>query len=206
MSRLRCVVMSLVVLAACSHSDAQPAAEVEAPWSHADSGDPNGWWIGWTESLGGKAPFGPGTRFHTETVDIDGNYQTQVLEVESIAPGGLGTFKVRLRPSTGSPYNAEMPPALSYSPGPIGSLWTRSARLVPVTVPAGTFKAGRLWYGEKHRGGLVYERDTWVVPDLPIPVQSWSRPVSAEALYDPPADGTVPHGTILMRLVRIERR
>ena len=53
---------------------------------------------------------------------------------------------------------------------------------------------------------VVYERDEWVVPDPPMPVQTWSRPVNATELYNPPADGTVPEGTSLTRLVRIERK
>jgi hypothetical protein len=55
-------------------------------------------------------------------------------------------------------------------------------------------------------GSIPYERDEWVAPDLPVRIQTWSRPVSATELYDPPADGTIPEGTTLTRLVRIERK
>jgi hypothetical protein len=73
-----------------------------------------------------------------------------------------------------------------------------------VTAPAPTFAAGRLYRSERV-SGLSYERDEWVVPEIPFPIQTWSRPVSAKDLYNPPADGTIPEGTRLTRLARIEK-
>ena len=206
MSLARCFALTLLVVAGCSGSESKPKAAAEEPWSHAYSGASDGWWIDWSSSLDGKPPFGPGTEFELETIAPHGNRQTEVLEVASISPGGMGSFSVVLRSSrTGNSYKAVMPPDLAYSGGSSGSLTTRNEKLVPVTVPAGKFSAGRLWMSERV-GSIPYERDSWVVPDLPIPVQSWSRPPSAEALYNPPADGTVPEGTTLTRLVRITRR
>ena len=206
MSVARVVLISLVATAACSSSKSKvkAAAEVaEQPWSHAYAGASDGWWRGWGESLGGQLPYGPGTQFEVETLGPEGMRSTEVIEVVSIEPRPGNELLLRLRSSaTSSEYSTRIPLRLAYAGG---SITSRAEHLVPVTVPAGTFKAGRLWMSEKD-GTITYERDEWVTPDLPMPVQSWSRPVSAKALYDPPADGTVPEGTTLRRLVRVDRR
>lgn len=205
MSPARCIAIVFVV-AACSGSKAESAAMVEEPWSHAYSGASDGWWVGWNGALNGTAPFGPGTRFEMETLGPHGIRQTESIEVVSIRPGGMGSFSVVLRSSAvGSSYRASMPPDLAYTSGSPGFITARNERLVPVIVPAGTFAAGRLWTSE-YAGSIPYERDEWVVPDLPVPIQVWSRPAGATDLYNPPADGTVPEGTTLRRLVRITRR
>jgi hypothetical protein len=201
------LVVSLVLIGACSSSRAESAkttATVDEPWSHAYSGAPDGWWKNWDSSLGGKAPFGVGTRLEIEYVGPHGMRQSRVLEVRSVTPQPQGAFEVVLESPEGS-VRSSVPPSLTYSPGAVGFLTTRNEKLLSVTVPAGTFAAGRLWTSERN-GSLVYERDDWVVPDLPIPVQSWSRPVSAKELYNPPADDSVPEGTLLTRLVRIEKK
>jgi hypothetical protein len=200
----RGIVISLVVVAACSHSEAQSRATVDEPWSHAYTGG-DGWWTTWDRSLGGKAPFGVGTRFEVETLGAHGIRQTRVIEVRAIKPAPLGSFALELASTDGSLFQGLVPPSLVYSPGKIGYVTTRNEKFVSVTVPAGTFRAARLWRSERV-DNLVYERDEWMVPDIPVPVQSWSRPVTAKELYNPPADGTVPPGTTLERLVRIEKQ
>ena len=204
MPSTRAITVMLAVLASCASCRREPDAE--APWSHAYSGAPDGWWVEWHSALGGKVPFGAGTQFEIETLGPHGNRQTEVIEVVSIRATAIGSFELRLQSSaTGSPYRASMPPDLAYTRGSPGSLTTRNERLVPVTVPAGTFSAGRLWRSETV-GDVSYEQDEWVVPDLPIRVQTWSRPVSATELYNPPADGSIPEGTTLTRLIRITRK
>ena len=204
MRLVRRVVISLVLVASCSRSHSPSVATVETPWSHADSHARDGWWKNWDSSLGGNPPFGVGTRFEFETIGPDGSRQFASYEVKSIRPASRGAYQVVLESGDGT-FRASLPPPLAYSPGKVGWLTSRNEKLVSVTVPGGTFAAGRLWRGE-HYGRLVYERDEWVVPDLPLPVQSWSRPVGATELYNPPADGTIPEGTSLSRLVRIERK
>lgn len=204
MARLIIVVLALV--AGCSRSAAKSTATVDEPWSRADQySDPKPWWKTWSQSLDGQAPFGVGTRFETETIGLDGVHRTESFEVTSIEPFMKG-FKVQLASSTGRSVKALMPPGLLYTyTGNRGFVTTRNAKLLRVSVPAGTFEAARLWTGERHEG-LDYERDVWLAPDLPIPVQSWSRPITAKELYNPPADGTVPYGTALTRLVRVDKR
>ena len=205
MRLVRGIVIFIVVVAGCSRPRTKSTATVDEPWSHAYSGANDGWWKDWDASLGGKAPFGVGTRFEMETIGPDGVRQSLVLEVRSIAPQPPGAFEVVLESPDGTSQRWSVPPRLAYSPGAVGSITTRNEKLLSVTVPAGTFAAGRLWTSDRN-GSLVYERDEWVVPDLPMPVQTWSRPVNATELYNPPADGTVPEGTSLTRLVRIERK
>jgi hypothetical protein len=199
------VIITLVLFAGCSRSEAKSTATVDESWSHAYTGGDNGWWKDWDSSLGGKAPFGVGTRFEIETLGAHGIRQTRVIEVRGIKPTKWGAFVLELTSTDGSSFRSELPRRLLYSPGKIGWITTRNEKLLSVTVPAGTFAAGRLWTSERV-GYLVYERDEWVVPELPVAVQSWSRPVNAKELYNPPADGNVPPGTTLERLVRIERR
>ncbi len=206
MSLTRAIAASLVLLAACSNSRAESVAKAEEPWSHAYSGASDGWWRDWNWALDGKAPFGPGTRFEMETLGPHGMRQTEVIEVVSIRPNQVGSFEMVLRSSTsGMSYRASLPPDLAYTPGNPGFIVARNEKLVPVTVPAGTFSAGRLWTSERV-GSIPYERDEWVVPNIPVRIQTWSRPVSATEHYNPPADGTVPEGTTLTRLVRIDRK
>jgi hypothetical protein len=206
MSTTRIVVVVLALLAGCSRSDAKSTATVDEPWSRADEySHSNPWWKTWTESLEGQAPFGVGTRFETESVGLDGIHRNETFEVTSIEPFMKG-FKIQLASSTGRSVKALMPPELLYSyTGNRGFVTTRNAKLLRVSVPAGTFEAARLWTAERH-DGVDYERDVWLAPDIPIPIQSWSRPVSAKELYNPPADGTVPYGTALTRLVRVDKR
>jgi hypothetical protein len=206
-SLVRAALVSVLALAACKETRAgRKVASAEEPWSHAYSGAADGWWMNWSQSLEGKAPFGPGTQFELETIAPGSVDQREVLEVVSITPGIQGSFAVVLRSSlTGYTSRVQLPSGLRYSPGSIGSITSRNEARVPVTVPAGTFEAGRLWTSET-RNGESYERDEWVVPDIPVPVQSWNRPVRATELYDPPADGIVPEGAVLTRLVRIDRK
>lgn len=196
----------LIVVAACSGTREDSRAAAEEPWGHAYAGASDGWWVNWNQSLGGKAPYGPGTRFELETLGPQGIRQTETIEVVSMKPQVDGSFDVMLR-SSRSPaaYRATLPPGLAYTSGSSGSLTARSEKLVPVTVPAGDFQAGRLWTSEQ-KGDIPYERDDWVVAELPVPVQSWSRPPSRTELYDPPADGAIPEGTVLTRLVRVVRQ
>lgn len=202
----RGIAISLVVVAACSSTEAGSGATAEEPWSHAYAGASDGWWVEWDGSLHGKPPFGPGTQFELETLGPHGNRQIEVIEVVSIRPNSTGSFSLVLRSSTaGISYRASMPPDLAYTRGNPGFITARNEKLVPVTVPAGTFSAGRLWTSD-HVGSIPYERDEWVAPDLPVRIQTWARPVSAQEYYNPPADGTVPEGTTLTRLVRINRK
>jgi hypothetical protein len=197
------VVVASLVIAGCSQKGNVAVAKVDEPWSHAYSGG-KGWWKDWDTSLGGKAPFGVGTQFEVETIRGASDRDSTVYEVTAIRPSGNGAFEVTLH-SDGHSMRAEMPPALAYSPGSAGALTTRNEKLVWVTVPAGKFAAGRLWTPES-RGSEVYERDEWVVADLPLPLQSWSRPVLAKDLYNPPADDSIPAGSTLRRLIRIDRK
>ena len=204
MARLLIVVLAL--LAGCSRSKATSTTTVDEPWSRADYyGQTDPWWNGWSESLGGQLPFGVGTKFETETIGLDGVHRTEVFEVTAIEPFMQG-FKVLLASSSGQSVKALMPPELLYANfGNQGFVTTRNAKLLRVTVPAGTFDVARLWTAERHEG-IDYERDVWLAPGLPIPVQSWSRPITDSALYNPPADGAVPYGTALTRLVRVDKR
>ena len=202
----RLLIVMLALLTGCSRSNAKSVA-VDSPWSRADRySDLDPWWNPWLQSLDGKQPFGVGTRFETETLGLDGVHSTETFEVTSIEPFMMA-FKVQLASSTGKSMRpVVMPPELLYAHfGDRGYVTARNSKLLRVTVPAGTFDAARLWTAERHEG-IDYERDVWLVPGLPIPVQSWSRPVSARELYDPPADGTVPYGTTLTRLVRVDKR
>ena len=206
MSLTRVVVISLIAVAACSSSRAESKAAAEEPWSHAYSGSSDGWWRKWDQSLGSEAPYGPGTQFELETLGPHGIHQSEVIEVVSIEARPLGNFSVVLRSSNiSSMHRSSIPRRLAYTPTNPGFITARNEKLVAVTVPAGTFRSGRLWMSEQS-GSTPYERDEWVVPEFPFAVQSWSRPVSATNLYDPPADGTVPEGTVLTRLVRVDRK
>jgi hypothetical protein len=202
---VRGIVISFVLLAACSSSQAKSTATDDEPASYVSPNAPDGWWVKWDKALAGKTPFGVGTRFEFETLGAHGIRQTRVIEVRAIKPSGRNAFQVELASTDGSVFRTYMPPGLKYTPGKIGFITARNEKLVSVTVPAGTFAAGRLWTRETV-GGLPYEEDEWVVPEIPIPVQRWSRPGAAKELYNPPADGTVPPGTTLDRLIRIDRR
>ena len=208
MSLARAVVVPLLALtlAACSSTRDEAAAAAEEPWGHAYAGSSDGWWVNWSQSLGGKAPYGPGTRFELETLGPQGIRQAETIEVVSMKPQVDGSFDVMLR-SSRSPatYRATLPPGLAYTSGSPATLTARNEKLVPVTVPAGTFQAGRLWTSVPG-GSAPRERDDWVVPEFPVPVQSWTRAPTATELYDPPADGTIPEGTVLTRLVRVVRQ
>lgn len=205
MSLTRVIVISLIAVAACSGSRVESKA-AEEPWSHAYSGSSDGWWLKWGESLGREPPYGPGTQFELETLGPLGIRLTEVMEVVSIEARPLGRFSIVLKSSNiSSMYRTSIPGSLKYTNTNPGFITARNEKLVPVTVPAGTFKAGRLWMSEPNES-TPHERDEWVVPEFPFPVQSWSRPVSATHLYDPPADGTVPEGTVLTRLVRVDRK
>lgn len=193
--------------AACSRSDSPGnggRVAIEKPWSHAYSGDPNGWWINWSSKFK-AAPFANGTRFEFEAIEKDGSRSRIVFEVGSVKPEADGSFQVELMTENGAVQRGSVPPRLQYifSDGS-GLITSRNEKLVSVTVPAGKFLAGRLWSSERW-SDVVYERDDWVVPDVPFPIQSWSRPVSEKQLYNPPADGPVPLGTSLLRLIRIEK-
>ena len=208
MSLARGILTTLLLSVACSGSDAKStksANVVDEPWSRAHYNAPDGWYKKWRASPDSTPPYGPGTRFETETIGLDGSYSTETIEVVSIEPRPSGRFQMVLRSSRGQSYRDAIPPDFLYTRGNPGYLATRNTKLLPVTVPAGSFSAGRMYDSEQY-SGLVYVRDVWVVPDIPIPVQSWSRPVTATELYNPPADGTVPHGTILTRLVRVEKQ
>ena len=114
-----------------------------------------------------------------------------------------GGFRVDLVSDDGTNIRADVPPQIASPQG----IRARNEKLVAVTTPAGTFLAGRLWEGEDH-GHRVYEMDQWVVPDIPFPVQRWCRPVGRNDplhLWDPPSDGTVPLGTHMTRLVRVQK-
>jgi hypothetical protein len=199
----RVTVVALVVMAGCSPKGNVAVAKMDEPWSHAYAGS-DGWWKDWNASLGGEAPFGIGTQFEVETIQRTGERDSTIYQVTAMRPQGNGSFEVTLNSEHGS-MRAEMPPALQYSRGPVGSITTRNEKRVWVTVPAGKFAAGRLWAPDP-RVGEVYERDEWIVPDLPLPLQSWSRPVAATDLYNPPADDSIPLGSTLTRLIRIDRK
>ena len=204
MSIARLSIISLVAIAACSKSE-PPETMVEEPWSHAYSGAPDGWWLDWnSKRLGGELPYGPGTLFEFETLAAGGIRTTEVFEVLEINPRPSGEVRLRLQSSAMSTsYWTTVPSRLVYLGGVIAS---RSEHLVPVTVPAGTFRAGRLWELDKnnHR---PYERDLWVVPYLPMPVQSWYRSTVTMDHYNPPAEGEpFPEGAVLTRLIRIVRK
>ena len=205
MSIARPFIIALVAVAACSNSKSASTTVVEEPWSHAYSGAPDGWWLDWgAKSLGGEVPYGPGTVFEFETLAAGGIRTTEEFEVLAIKARPSGEVRLQIQSSKmSSPYWTRIPRDLEYIGGHIAS---RSERLVPVTVPAGTFQAGRLWKGGAENY-ITYERDIWVVPYLPMPVQDWYRPITAKDHYNPPAeDELFPEGTVLTRLVRIDRK
>lgn len=174
----------------------------EPPWNFADTADPNGWWTydNWKVE---KVKFPEGTRFEFETIHTDGSHRTSTWMVRSAQPASLkGVFNVQLTEVDGSrgSQRSQVPPHLYFD----HSIPARNEKLVAVKTPAGSFLAGRLWAREK-RENADYVTDTWYVPDIPLPVQIWSRPVSEQQLYDPPAEGPVPPGTFLNRLTRIEK-
>lgn len=207
MSLARAVLIALVAITACSgkHGKSKVAA-VDERGGDSYSGSPDGWWRDWHESLGSKPPYGPGTQFEVETLGAHGIRQTEVIEVVSINAQPSGGFALVLKSlRNGMQYRSSIPSDLLYSPGSQGSITTRNELLVPVTVPAGKFNAGRLWTS-RMEGNTPYDRDEWVVPDIPVRVQTWSRPGSAKDLYNPPPDGDLPDGTVLTRLVRIDRK
>lgn len=195
------VFFSIVVLLAggSCHRARTVASKQEQPWSHANSDDPNGWWQHWMVNTSSKPRYGVGSRLTFETIDGDSNSrQTSTYVVEAEKPEYGGSFKVDLVAADGSQrVPGSIPPRLRQPSG--GGVSARSEHWSTVTVPAGTFEAGRMWEPDGSGG----ETDVWLVPDVPLPVQRWSRPVVKE-LYDPPADGNVPAGTRLTRLVSIE--
>jgi len=204
----RMVTALLVVGCACSGTKSRKdVATVEEPWGHASSLARNGWWMSFTLE-GNAPPYGVGTRFEIETLGPNGARSTDVWEVREIRPQPApGIFEVVLKSAnTGvvAP-GFHLPPNFSYSPGSHGVISSRNEKLVNVTVPAGTFAAGRMWRNQSV-GSLSYEQDEWVVPEIPFPIQTWSRPVSAKDLYNPPATGEIPEGTTLTRLVRIDKK
>jgi len=207
MSLARLFGISLFTIAACSGPKAKSKrAVVEEPWGRAYSGTPDAWWSNWHNSLGSKPPFGPGTQFEIETLGPNGIRQTEVIEVISITAQAAGGFALLMKYSNhGMQYRSSLPSELAYTHTNPGVITARNEQLAPVTVPAGTFDAGRLYISEKD-GNSWKERDEWVVPDLPVRVQTWSRPSRATDLYNPPADGSVPEGTVLTRLIRIDRK
>ena len=143
-------------------------------------------------------PFGAGTRFEIEHVAADGTKTLETLVVTSITRQANGsTYTVQMERGDGMSVRGEVPPRLRYSPGARGYITTRNAKLVPVTVPAGHFLAARMWSAET-LGGRSHEVDEWLVPDLPVRVQAWSRPNNAAELYDPPADAVIPLGELLL--------
>lgn len=178
----------LIGTAACSKSE---SPEEVSPT------DPDGWWNTWKVE---KVEFPAGTRFELETIYTDGSRRGRALVVHTVDPAPGGGFNVTLE--DGSIFQRlPIPPPISSS----GPIQTRNKDLVSVTTPAGTFLAGRLWRTER-RGHVPYETDTWVVPGIPLPVQTWSRPVTDKHLYDPPSGDTIPPGTFLERLVRIQKQ
>lgn len=200
MPRAAYALLMLALFAACSRSHGGPTGTHEQPGNHA--GGPDNWSTKWSLSSQ-TAPFGPGTRFEFETIDGSlGTHTTTVWEVESIQPVS-GGFELRM--TNGNTHTRDsLPPALP-SVGGSGQQrfpTTRNDNLVEVTVPAGTFEAVRAY--TTVRPGV--EKDEWLVPDIPLPVQSWLRPATAKELYDPPGDGKIPEGTQLTRLVRIEKK
>ena len=206
----RRIVMAFLLVTGCACSGAQAkraVATVEEPWGHASSLAPDGWWMSF--SLAGKIPpYDVGTRFALETLGPHGLRSTDVWAVREIRPQpAAGIFEVDLQSeNTGVVSRGwQLPPNFSYSSGSHGVILSRNEKLVAVTVPAGTFAAGRMWRSQSV-GSLVYEQDEWVVPEIPFPIQTWARPVSAKDLYNPPATGEIPEGTTLTRLVRIDRR
>lgn len=186
----------LMAAASCSKEGAP-----EPPWNYADTGDPNGWWTydNWKVE---KVTFREGTRFEFETTYTDGSRRTTTWMVRSAQPASVkGVFNVQLTEVEGrrGSQRSQVPPHLYFE----RSIPARNEKLVAVKTPAGTFLAGRLWQREK-RGNADYVTDTWYVPDIPLPVQIWSRPVGEQQLYDPPAEGRIPPGTFLHKLTRIE--
>jgi hypothetical protein len=193
-----------VVALACSKgtapgraADGAKGAE-EEPWAHHGS-EPNGWWKKWAVK---DPPFPEGTRFEIERIDLDGTRRTSAWVVRSLKPQANG-FRVEVAGDDGSRMSVDVPPNIATTSGVL----PRNEKLVAVTTPAGTFLAGRTWSSEKH-GDVVHEVDTWVVPDVPFPIQTWCRPTGQSSplhLWDPPADGTVPAGTHLTRVVSVQK-
>lgn len=178
--------MLLIVAAACSRS--QPES--------VSPSDPSGWWNDWNAE---KVEFPEGTRFEFETIFPDGSRGRRVIVVQRVDPAPGGGFNVTL--GENSIFERRpLPPPVAFG----GSTQPRNRDRVSLTTPAGTFLAGRVWRNE-HRGHVPLETDMWLVPDIPLPVQKWSRPVS-DGLYDPPSDGDIPRGTSLERLVRIQKQ
>jgi hypothetical protein len=202
MSNRVAAMVSLFLLAATgcsrSHSSGGAGGAVEQPWSHAWSGDPNGWWTSWKLE---KAPFPEGTRFEFETIEMDGSRGTSAWVARSPTPGPGGMFWIEFTGDDGSSQRLIAPPPLPSSAGPILS---RNEKLVSVTTPAGTFLAGRLWRSDRY-DDIHYETDEWLAPGISFPVQTWSRPVSEKQLYDPPLEGSIPSGTRLRRLIRMQK-
>lgn len=183
--------------ASCSNEGAP-----EPPWNYADTADSNGWWTydNWQVET---VKFPEGTRFEFETIYTDGSRRASTWRVQSAQPASVkGVFNVQLTKVDGSrgSQRSQVPPHLYFD----HSIPARNEKLVAVTTPAGTFLAGRLWQREK-RENADYVTDTWYVPDIPLPVQIWSRPVTEQHLYDPPAEGPIPPRTFLHKLTRIEK-
>src|SRR5882762_3365926 len=103
MSNRVAAMVSLFLLAATgcsrSHSSGGAGGAVEQPWSHAWSGDPNGWWTSWKLE---KAPFPEGTRFEFETIEMDGSRGTSAWVARSPTPGPGGIFWIEFTGDDGS--------------------------------------------------------------------------------------------------------
>jgi len=184
-----------------SRSTAKAGAP-EKPWSRADYNDPKGWWMNW--KVESPPSYGVGTRFEIEHVAADGTKTMETLEVTSIRPQGVGRYRVDMNRHDGQSVRRDLPPSLRYTTGRVGYLTSRNAKLVEVTVPAGTFVAARVWSSEKV-DGVVHELDEWLAPDLPVTIQAWSRRPKVDS-YDPPPDAVIPLGNDYSRLVSIERK
>lgn len=177
----------LIVAAACSKSE---SSEDVSP------ADPSGWWNTWKVE---KVEYPAGTRFELETIYTDGSRGARTLVVHTVEPSPGGGYNVTI--ADGAIFQRwPIPPPVAAG----GPIQTRNKDLVSVTTPAGTFLAGRLWRSER-RGNVPHETDTWVLPGIPVPVQTWSRPETDKHLYDPPSGDTIPPGTFLERLVRIQK-
>jgi hypothetical protein len=84
--------------------------------------------------------------------------------------------------------------------------YPRLGPLTTLSTPAGTFQCARTYMTLSYLTPSRVE-DLWWAPNIPVPVQRWTRPASEEhALPEPPEDPTaIPVGTSLVRLVAIRR-
>jgi hypothetical protein len=194
---LRLGVALLAVGAACREP---PSQDWRDDWRRLQQSSPAEPGTQWESLVVDGTPEGPRERTITTTLreiraeGLMGAFE-DAQQGEQQALYGDGYFHHRPNwPSQGAP------------PGRSLFEYPRLGPLTTLSTPAGTFQCARTYMTLSYLTPSRVE-DLWWAPNIPVPVQRWTRPASEEhALPEPPEDPTaIPVGTSLVRLVAIRR-